>query len=91
MDAPRRTDFSVAALRPEDESMDRRAFITNALLSAGFLAATAGAASALPSLPSHDTLAPASNVENAWWYRRRYWHRRYWRRCYWTRWGRRCW
>ncbi len=48
--------------------MDRRAFITNALLSAGFLAATAGAASALPSLPSHDTLAPAGNVENAWWY-----------------------
>ena len=48
--------------------MDRRAFITNALLSAGFLAATAGAASALPGLPSHDSLAPAGNVENAWWY-----------------------
>ena len=37
--------------------MDRRTFITNALLSAGFLAATAGAASALPILPSHDTHA----------------------------------
>ena len=52
--------------------MDRRAFIATALLSAGFLAATAGAASALPSLPSHDDLAPAGNVQNAWWYRRRY-------------------
>ena len=48
--------------------MDRRAFIANALLSAGFLAATAGAASALPSLPSHDSLAPAGNIEKAWWY-----------------------
>jgi len=44
-------DFGVAASRMEDKSMDRRAFITQALLSTGFLAVTAGAASALPALP----------------------------------------
>ncbi|MGA8173043.1 MAG: hypothetical protein WB816_19745 [Methylocystis sp.] len=70
--------------------MDRRAFITSALLSAGVLAASAGVASALPALPSHDSLAPESNIENVWWRRRR-WGGGWGRRCRWTRWGRRCW
>jgi len=67
--------------------MDRRAFLAKALLAVGVVAASAGAAEALPILPTHETLAPEGNVENSWWYRRRYWRRRYywhrpWRRRY---------
>ncbi len=66
--------------------MDRRAFITRTLAAAGLIAASAGAAQALPALAPHDAIAPEGEVEKAWWYRRTYWRRPYyWRRRYWRR------
>jgi hypothetical protein len=74
--------------------MDRRAFLTSALLSAGFAALSAGAAAAMPILPAQEAVAPESNAEKTYWvWRRPYWRRRYyhwhpyrrwwWRRHYW--------
>jgi len=57
--------------------MDRRAFLTKTLLAAGALAATGGAALALPSTTARDAIAPEGPVENVWWRR---WHWRRWRR-----------
>jgi hypothetical protein len=68
--------------------MDRRSFVTSALLSAGILAVTLGTANALPAVAPRDHLVPADddNIETVWWRRRWYWHRRrYWRRR-WRRW-----
>jgi len=60
--------------------MDRRSFVKSALLSAGILAVTVGAAIALPAAAPRDHLVPADtrNIETVWWRRR--WYRRRWRR-----------
>jgi hypothetical protein len=79
--------------------MDRRAFLTKALISAGCAALSAGAAEAVPILvPSHEAIAPESNVEKSYWVWRRPWRRRYYYyhpyRRYWRRrwgWRRRYW
>lgn len=65
--------------------MDRRSFVTSALLSAGILAITLGAAhAALPAAALHDDLVRTEkdDIETVWWRRR--WRRRHWRR--WRRW-----
>ncbi len=66
--------------------MDRRSFVRSALLSAGFLALSAGVADALPGASPHAALANAANdeIETVWWRRRRRVYRRRWRR--WHRW-----
>jgi hypothetical protein len=66
--------------------MDRRSFVTSVLLSAGILAVTVGAATALPSAVPRDhlVLADNGNVETVWWRRR--WYRRRWYRRRWRRW-----
>jgi hypothetical protein len=53
--------------------MDRRAFLTKTLLSAGVIAATGSAAFALPSVAPRDAVARAKPVEKV---RRRYCWRR---------------
>jgi hypothetical protein len=71
---------NVVAFTTGERTMDRRSFVTSMLLSAGILAVTVGAASALPTAAPPDQLAPADNgnVEKVWWRRRVY--RRHWRR-----------
>ncbi|ARN81368.1 hypothetical protein [Methylocystis bryophila] len=61
--------------------MDRRAFLTKILLSAGAIAATGGTALALPVTSPREAIAPEGPVENVWWRRR--WHRRWHRRWRW--------
>jgi len=62
--------------------MDRRAFVTKAVLAVAAIAATSGAALALPSVAPRDTVATEGPVENVWWRR---WHCRRW---HWRRWRR---
>jgi hypothetical protein len=57
--------------------MDRRAFLTKTLLSAGMIAATGSAALALPSVARREAIAPQGPVKSVW---RRRWHWRRWRR-----------
>jgi hypothetical protein len=45
--------------------MNRRAFLTKTLLSAGVVAATSSAALALPSMASRDKIAPTPPVKKA--------------------------
>ncbi|VFU10804.1 conserved exported hypothetical protein [Methylocella tundrae] len=63
--------------------MNRRAFVTSGLLSAGFLAIAAGAAHALTGVapPDHARQTGDQDVEKAWWRRHWGWRRRWrWRR-----------
>jgi hypothetical protein len=75
--------------------MDRRSFVTSAILLAAFVCVAGGAANALTAIAPPDDIAPEnSDIEKVWWRRGWGWHRGWHRGWGWRRhwgWRRRRW